>query len=355
MALVYDGHSFGTVNQCLCCDASPRLVVDPTNTHKLRSRFKQDFTQRWSRLRIAARDIIMKQDVLAIRSGGLMNIAAPGIVNSATKTEVWQRWFDNALDKLVVGGDGSWMRPYLSAAFDEGTKFGQLQAKTVVTHQYAGHRSDALQVLARVELQGIGQAVSQQATRAVANGLLTQQSPMAIVRAVQAAIDKIGRIRSEAMVEMLVVRAHSEASLDVYEAEGIATVGLLPEAVAVQRLGAKDAARKQTKKAGKTVSPSHAAGSRSRGKSGGPGLRTQQRIRRAELNIARRLGENVNVKTAGDDRVCPICEGISENGPYTINRARTLIPAHPRCRCVFVPVASSRRIRRDAGVSLESA
>lgn len=353
MGLIYDGHTFGTVNQCLCCDASPKVVVDPTNTFRLRGKFKQDFTQRWSRLRIAARDIIMKQDVLALRSGGLMNVAAPGIVNSATKTEVWQRWFDSALDKLVVGGDGSWMRPYLSAAFDEGTKFGQLQAKTIVTHQYAGHRSDALQVLARVELQGIAQAVSQQATRAVANGLLTHQAPMAIVRAVQAAIDKVGRVRSEAMVEMLVVRAHSEASLDVYEAEGIATVGLLPEAVAVQRLGAKDAARKQTKKTGKKVSPSHPHGSRSRGST--PSTRTQQRIRRAELNIAKRLGENVNVQTAGDDRVCPTCESISENGPYSINRARTLIPAHPRCRCVFVPADSSRRTRSDAGTSLESA
>jgi hypothetical protein len=355
MALIYDGHVFDTINLCLCCVPDAKTVVlDPTNTYKLRSRFKQDFTQRWSKLRIAARDIIMKQDVLAIRGGGLMNVAAPGIVNSATKTQVWQRWFDNALDKLIVGGDGSWMRPYLSAAFDEGTKFGQLQAKTQVTHVYAGHRNDALQMLGRVELQGIAQAVSQQATRAVANGLLSHQAPMAIVRAVQSAIDKIGRVRSEAMVEMLVVRAHSEASLDVYEAEGIATVGLLPEAVAVKTVRTGDAKRKQTKKTGKAVSPSHPHGSRSRAGTG-PGTRTQQRIRRAELNIARRLGENVNVKTAGDDRVCPTCESISENGPYTINRARTLIPAHPRCRCVFVPADSSRRTRSDAGMSLESA
>ena len=40
--------------------------------------------------------------------------------------------------------------------------------------------------------------------------------------------------------------------------------------------------------------------------------------------------------TAGDDRVCDVCDGISENGPYTINEARGLIPAHPNCRSVFV-------------------
>jgi hypothetical protein len=339
MGLVYDGHHFGTtVNACQCC-ADAVAVIDPTNTYKLRRRFQSDFTQRWNKVRIAAREIIMKQDVLGLRAGGLMQVMAPAIANSSQKVEVWQRWFENALDK-IVGGDGSWMRPYISAAFDEGTKFGQVQAKTgEIVHQYSGHRSEALQALVRVELRGILQAVSQQATRAVAEGLLTSQPPMAIVRRVWAAVDKIGRKRAEALVEMLIVRAHSEASLDVYEAHGIAKVGLLPEAVAAKKLGATDAKGKQTSKTKKAVSPQHGFGTRSRGAT--PSQRTIQRIRRAELNIASRLGENVNVQTAGDDRVCPICEGISEDGPYTIARARSLIPAHPRCRCVFVPADNS--------------
>ena len=45
--------------------------------------------------------------------------------------------------------------------------------------------------------------------------------------------------------------------------------------------------------------------------------------------------EEVNVLTAGDDRVCKICEDIAEDGPYLIDQARGLIPAHPRCRCAF--------------------
>jgi 8-oxo-dGTP pyrophosphatase MutT (NUDIX family) len=44
-----------------------------------------------------------------------------------------------------------------------------------------------------------------------------------------------------------------------------------------------------------------------------------------------------NVETAEDDRVCQVCEDISDNGPYTIDEARDLIPAHLHCRCVFVP------------------
>lgn len=337
MSLIYDGHVFeGTINICQCCVVDAKAVIDPTNTGALRGRFRQDFGLRWNKLRIAVRDIVTKQDLLALKSSGLGSAAAPGIVNSASKTEVFQRWMDLALARLVTGGDGAWTQPYIRAAFDEGTKFGQLRAGAEVTHRYAGHRADAMQTLARIELNGIAQAVSQQTTRAVANGLLVGMTPMQIVRAVWSVIEKVGRTRGDALVEMLVIRAHSEASLDVYEANGIVSVGVLPEAVAVRKLGAKDAKRKSKATTRKEVAR---PGSRSRGAT--PSQRTIQRIRRAELNIASKLGERVNVQTAGDDDVCPTCESISENGPYTVNRARSLIPAHPRCRCVFVPDDSS--------------
>jgi hypothetical protein len=47
--------------------------------------------------------------------------------------------------------------------------------------------------------------------------------------------------------------------------------------------------------------------------------------------------EEVDVETAGDDDVCIICEGIAEDGPYELDEAEGLIPAHPWCRCAFVP------------------
>jgi hypothetical protein len=47
-----------------------------------------------------------------------------------------------------------------------------------------------------------------------------------------------------------------------------------------------------------------------------------------------REGELVNIIDMGDERVCPICERLVEDGPYTIEEARRLVPAHPNCRCV---------------------
>lgn len=59
-------------------------------------------------------------------------------------------------------------------------------------------------------------------------------------------------------------------------------------------------------------------------------------------------GTLVNVITFGDDLVCGVCERIAEEGPYTIEDARTLIPAHGgpdhNCRCKLVPYVSRKKI-----------
>ena len=77
-------------------------------------------------------------------------------------------------------------------------------------------------------------------------------------------------------------------------------------------------------------------GSRSRKKT--PSKTTIGRIRKAQRKLAE-LGE-VDVLTAGDNNVCPVCEEISEDGPYDLDTAEGLIPAHPFCRCAFVPAGT---------------
>jgi hypothetical protein len=73
----------------------------------------------------------------------------------------------------------------------------------------------------------------------------------------------------------------------------------------------------------------------------GPEEGTQARAERAQAAFGKVSGR-VDVATQGDDRVCDVCDGIADNGPYTISRARSLIPAHPNCRCVFVAARSMR-------------
>jgi hypothetical protein len=74
-----------------------------------------------------------------------------------------------------------------------------------------------------------------------------------------------------------------------------------------------------------------------------PSQETMARIEAAEKRLQATLGGNlVNIVTAGDDDVCDECQDISDEGPYSLDEAEGLIPAHPNCRCAFAPSRASR-------------
>ena len=56
--------------------------------------------------------------------------------------------------------------------------------------------------------------------------------------------------------------------------------------------------------------------------------------------------EGVKVKaewsTAGDDRVCPDCADM-EGRVFTLDEISTLIPLHPQCRCVALPILPGQK------------
>jgi hypothetical protein len=329
--LKFRGHHFFGDSHCACCVADERVVaIDPTGTGSLRAAFNSTLAIKWRGLRVLVRRMIVDQDILSLGSRGLMAIANPAIQGGATRTQMFQRWFDYIAAAQVLEGDGSFIRDFIRRGYDAGRTFAQREVG-LYSAPLAGDRQETIHQLAAVELQGIIEAVSQGAVRAVANGLLHGSRPTTIAREVNRVIDRVGIPRSTALVELLVVKAFSEASLDVYESAGVRRVGLVPETL----LATRDARK---------VRPTGKAGTRSR-KGEGPGIRTIQRIKKQEREIESAAGALVRVKTAGDKKVCKVCRGIARRGPYKINRARSLIPAHPRCRCVFVPVVT--RFKRD--------
>lgn len=153
-------------------------------------------------------------------------------------------------------------------------------------------RTHTLQTLAITELQGIMEVTSQRAVRAFADGYLQKKSAPAIARDVRQVIDLVGQQRGRLLVSFMTVKSHAAATLDGFRARGIQRVGLVPELRPAAPPLIADAKRKK-------------------------GM--------------------VSVLTAEDDRVCPVCEEIAADGPYYIDEAEALIPAHPRCRCAFAP------------------
>ena len=156
---------------------------------------------------------------------------------------------------------------------------------------HVADRIPTLQSLAISELQGIAEAVSQRAVRAYAEGAMRRQTAPQIARAIQQAIDTVGRKRGDLLVSFMIVRAFGAATLDALRSRGITHVGIVPE---------------------------HRPA---------PPVVTDAKLKK-KSKVKKNL---VEVLTAGDDDVCPQCEEISENGPYTLDEAESLIPAHPHC------------------------
>ena len=178
-------------------------------------------------------------------------------------------------------------------------------------------RVPVMQSLTISELQGIMDAVSQQAVRAFASGLLGIKPVNKTVQAIQDIIDTTGKRRSDMLANFMCVRTFGTATLDHFRANGVNSVGTVPERI-VSPSPIRDAKTK--------------SGSRSPLRE--PGLVEDAKKKKKKKAVEEDL---VEVLTAGDDDVCQECQDISDEGPYDLDDAESLIPAHPNCRCAFVP------------------
>ncbi len=277
-----------------------KAQLDPTGTGDLRSRLRNVLDRRWQTLRKLATRAIVDDDML-----GLGSPVRPGNVGRDPVT-TFQDWLQGAADRIILADNGQWLALYTDQGAAKGRQgaAGRLSDRGVggtspseITHQQASGAAG--------DLQGIVGAVVQQATQTVASGIQDGLRPRTIAGQVADRLNKIGVTRSRTMADHVVVKAYTQASLSVFRDAGITHVGTIPERLQRPPLDVLFMADKRKKK-----------------------NKTEEEL--------------VEVLTAGDDNVCEECQDISEEGPYPIDEAENLIPAHPNCRCVFVPWEDNR-------------
>lgn len=294
--------------QCGSCaiDANDEKKIvarsDPTGTAKLRRAFAAAIDIRWRSVRSQVRAGVEHQ--FQIQSFG---------PDSEARVASFSQWIE-AVSRLAVV-DAGVIRQYVGRAYERGLSSAMSGSPSSVIQSSL----PALLGLAAHELGAIQTQVAQAAGRAFASALIGGWSVARLTREIKKVIDDVGVARSRLATDSLIVRAYNEAILDALQARGETHVGVVPETVRRPRVG--DAKR--------TGPGSRVSRKRT------PSRSTIRRIRQAEQETERwARGRRVNVETAEDDRVCPVCEQIAEDGPYTIDRARGLIPAHVRC---FLP------------------
>lgn len=261
---------------------------------------------RWQTVARMVRDQIQNNDLLGLRPGSMVAGLQP---NVAERAQTFNTYFRTLAEDTV--------RVDARRGLQNARSLGIAMA-----HQYIGDTtpvSDDKTALLTAkfadETTGVVAAVVQQVQRAVTVALLDgEKRSSVILNKIRDRITKVGVVRSALVVEDVVMLAFTAGMLDVYEAAGVEQVGVIPETRDAMTYDARK--RSTPKKKTKKTAPR---------KSNAP----------KQLSFVR-------VQTAGDDRVCPICEDLEEGGPYSIAYARTLVPAHLRCRCVFVPARRPR-------------
>ncbi|RPH72735.1 MAG: hypothetical protein EHM78_02195 [Myxococcaceae bacterium] len=271
--------------------------------------------------------------------------AAAMVTAGPAKIMGFQQFVDSALTQNVLEHDGRYLAGYVERAFEKGLRFADRNTRDLnVARSPENHRDrvDTIVQSAFVELQGISEAVSQNLVRAAADGILSKKNANLLLRAMYSRIDKVGGTRIDALADTIVMRTFNEGSLSSYESVGVTEVGIIPEVRKIRRPAQDAVSFFEDKK--RKFNPNTGAGSKV-SRTTVPHRETVRRIRKAQEAIEKL--KRVNVLTAGDDEVCPECEDIAEEGPYRINVARSLIPAHPHCRCVFVPARDRRFTTED--------
>jgi len=293
-----------------------KAVFDPTHTTTLRNAFAAEMARRFARLCIAIKNKIVDDDCFGLNEIKLqINIGEFNFPRSAEKVQAFMKWLQQQVDEGIlsikvyeqVGEaiDRAWTNLYIVDSYKRGI------------------------IRARYELQkaGFSNIPSIEATGGV------QMSMMIPVHA-----DRLGLLYSRAYTDLKGITAAMDTQISRILAQGIAD-GDGPMLLArklvstINGSGMGDLAL--IDKLGRFI----------------PAARRAEILARTEIIRAHHQatiqeyrnwgvwGVNVlaEMVTAGDDRVCTICEELTLHNPYTLDDAMNLIPVHPQCRCTTIP------------------
>lgn len=270
------------------------LKRDPTQTLMIRNILASKFGARFRKLKGDIRTTLTVKDSLALRQNQPADFMEWRGYTDSQKIKAFREWLDNLIDKGVIDRENAnkenwgrvWWTPYLAQGYQQG-----------VSHAFQS-----------AQKAGVSVPFWSENIFSVAN--------MPVHK------DALFIIYEQAFSELKGITESMSQQIQRVLADGIRS-GLNPYKVAdqinsvVDKVGIKRAkllARTETVRA-------HAEGT----------LNTLEQLGVDEVSAEVEWG------TAGDDRVCPICAPM--NGVvFDIREAHGKIPAHPLCRCAWLPM-----------------
>jgi hypothetical protein len=295
------------------------LRYDPTRTLTLRNRFAADVTKRFNALKrdisisIVDRDCFgIQPDLIALAASAYRAFDFP---RTQEKIAGFMAWLQEQEDAGILevsirpgtlrGIEEAWTDTYIQSAYAKGITRSRAElrkqglqipdidavggVRSLFNQPFHADRLGVLYTRTFEDLKTVTQFMNGQIRRRISDGLTTGltrgiaegKNPRVIARElvkdVNNRVDKIGISRARMIARTEIIRAHHEANIAEYE-------------------------------------------------------RAQDMF-----DVEVEIEIQAEWATAGFN-VCPICLDLEAGGPYKLNEIRSMIPAHPNCRCVALPL-----------------
>ena len=301
---------------------------DPTRSAGLRRQGRGLVARKVFELHRQLRQTLQDNDLPGLRQREIMPNDFLGFVEASGNRLERSEMMLSRIVELALLHPPDWLRTVIERAVWKGVEQVGQELRTEIQHLDAYDVTYFHSTAAAIEVRGIAGETERRVLRNVGDALEAQRTPEELMRAVRRVLEKITRFRLNLLVNTAVVRAVNGGKLFAYGANGINRFGIEPEWLpGITRLhdhlvpDVRD--RKQSREARSAST-----------------IRRRVRAER-KLEAAFKASE-VNILTAGDDKVCEDCLNIAANGPYDLDAARGLIPQHPNCRCAFIPAGDLR-------------
>jgi SPP1 gp7 family putative phage head morphogenesis protein len=278
------------------------INIDPTRTGLLRRKFLSDINKRLAKIVEEIRKLFIDDDAFGlVERKPLVVLAAYqqyAFTTDAKKLQAFHKWLKDQVDSgiLVVSGGGvpgqPWSYDYVETAYKKGMSRAYMDAnkKTLATKDVAffeGSRAEFLRTsfmqpttTAKLELLSTRTFEQLRGFSAVMSQQLSRQLSVGLAAGWHPR--KISREMQKTISGLSRSRARMIARTEIIHAHAEGQLD------SFQNLGVE------------------------------------------------KLGVLAEWSTAGDSLVCPICADM-EGKEFTIDEARGLIPAHPNCRCAWIP------------------
>lgn len=294
-------------------------MLDPTRTITIRKAFVREVDVRFAKLKREIREAIIKDDIFGLKPRPTIQVspgkAAFAFETNAAKVDSFMGWLEKQQDLNILGvdravargvvGNVAWADVYIDSSYQRGMR-----------------RANAEMLKAGINTNRIGDGWVQ----AAFNGPIHA--------------DRVGLIYTRVFQDLKGVTAAMDAQISRTLAQGLID-GLNPREMARQindRVDKIGITRARTIARTEVIRAHHVGN-----------INTYREAKILEIKV------QAEWRATGDDRTCPECEYL--NGQtFTLDAIEGMIPLHPNCRCVALPVApklngvkrNGENVRREA-------